>query len=200
MKNTFKFKKYTSALAISALVAGGATAAYAVTVQVHANANFRAALTLNKVADMEFNVIETAAAPAAGDLARLGTDDTITYAVNFTGAGTGTAGKVDITTGTDGATIDVFCETSGILTNGAGSSISVNAVEVVMETGVAPQTGIACQGLATPAFSPVLNLATNNTVLMGGIIDGATAAAFVNAPHSTTLAGGDPVQLDVQYQ
>lgn len=198
MKTTFK--KYTGALAVSALIAGGATAAYAVTVQVHANANFRAALTLSKIADMEFNTIETAAAPAAGDLANLGTDDAITYAANFSGAGTGTAGEVDITTGTDGATIDVFCETSGILTNGATSSIQVNNVEVVMETGVATGTGTACAGLATAALSPVLNLTTNNTVLMGGRIDGATAAGFVNAAHSTTLAGGDPVQLDVQYQ
>lgn len=198
MKTTLK--KYTGALAITALIAGGATAAYAVTVQVDANANFLAALTLNKVSDMEFNTIETAAAPAGGDLARLGTDATITYAGNFSGAGTGTEGNVDITTGTDGATIDVFCETSGTLTDGATSAIDVTLTEVVMETGVAPQTATACAGLGSAAISPVLDLATNNTILMGGVIDGATAAGFVNAAHSTTLAGGDPVQLDVQYQ
>ena len=33
-------KKYTSALAVTALIAGGATVAYAATVQVDANANF----------------------------------------------------------------------------------------------------------------------------------------------------------------
>ena len=149
---------------------------------------------------MEFNTIETAAAPAGGDTAVLGTDANIVYAGNFSGAGTGTEGNIDITTGTDGATLDIFCETSGTLTDGAGSSIDVNAVEIVMETGVAGGAGTACAGLATAALSPVLDLATNNTILMGGTIDGATAAAFVNAPHSTTLAGGDPVQLDVQYQ
>lgn len=193
-------KKYTSALAVTALIAGGATVAYAATVQVDANANFLAALTLVKNTDMEFNTIETAAAPAGGDTAVLGTDANIVYAGNFSGAGTGTEGNIDITTGTDGATLDIFCETSGTLTDGAGSSIDVNAVEIVMETGVAGGAGTACAGLATAALSPVLDLATNNTILMGGTIDGATAAAFANAPHSTTLAGGDPIQLDVQYQ
>ena len=198
MKTTIK--KYTGALAVSALIAGGATAAYAVTVQVDANANFLAALALTKNTDMEFNTIETAAAPAGGDTAALGTDATITYAGNFSGAGTGTEGNVDVTAGTDGATIDIFCETSGTLTDGAGSSIDVVSTEVVMETGVAAGAGNACAGLGVAAVSPVLNLATNNTILMGGTIDGATAAAFVNAAHSTTNAGGDPVQLDVQYQ
>lgn len=193
-------KKYTSALAVTALIAGGATAAYAATVQVDANANFLAALTLVKNTDMEFNTIETAAAPAGGDTAVLGTDANIVYAGNFSGAGTGTEGNIDITTGTDGATLDIFCETSGTLTDGAGSSIDVNAVEIVMETGVAGGAGTPCAGLATAALSPVLDLATNNTILMGGTIDGATATGFVNAPHSTTLTGGDPVQLDVQYQ
>lgn len=198
MKKTMK--KYTGILTVAALITGGATAAYAVTVQVDANASFLAALTLTKNTDMEFNTIETAAAPAGGDTAVLGTDANIVYAGNFSGAGTGTEGNVDITTGTDGATLDIFCETSGTLTDGAGSSIDVNAVEIVMETGVAGGSGTACAGLATAALTPVLNLTTNNTILMGGTIDGATAASFVNAPHSTTLAGGDPVQLDVQYQ
>ena len=193
-------KNYSAVLAVSALIAGGATAAYAATVQVDANANFRAAIALFKNTDMEFNTIETAAAPAGGDTAVLATDAGIDYTGNFSGAGTGTEGNVDITAGTDGATIDIFCETSGTLTDGAGSSIDVVSTEVVMETGVGPGAGSACAGLATAAVSPVLNLTTNNTILMGGTIDGATAASFVNAAHSTTNSGGDPVQLDVQYQ
>ncbi len=192
-------KKILGTAAIFSALAGGMSTAHAM-VDVDVTADFLTALVMAKVNDMAYGVVELGAPINVGDTAQLNTDGTIVYAGNFTGIGTGTAGAVDITAGTDGRVVDVFCDATAGLTNATGaSSINVTGVGFDIETGTAT-VGTACVDQVTPAGNFVLTVATNNTILLGGLLDGGTAAAFVQAPHATTNPGGSPITVDVQYQ
>lgn len=193
-------KKLLSISALTAALVGGVGTAHA-QVDVDASADFLEALVINNVNDMEFNTIEQSAAIAGGDLATLNTDGTIVYAGNFTGTGVGVAGEVQVTAGSNGSTVDVFCEDTAVLTNaGGGSSVNVTGVSVDIQTGTATAGADACVDLSTPATNFVLDVGTTDTVLLGGVLDGGTAAAFVAAPHTTTNPGGNNITVDVQYQ
>jgi hypothetical protein len=149
---------------------------------------------------MDFGTIEFSAAPAAGDTASLGTNGAIAYAGNFSGGATGTAGEVNIATGNVGATVEVFCDNVGTLTRTGGGSINVNNIEVAF-TGGALGSGSACNGVSgAAATTRVLAGGGADLILLGGRLDGATAAAFVGGSYSTANAGGDSIQVDVFYQ
>lgn len=174
--------------------------ARAATTTIEATANFLNAITLANEVDMDFATVEFAAAPAGGDTASLGTDASITYAGNFSGAGTGTAGEVEITTGTVGQTVEIFCDATATLTNGAGADIDVLGIEATFTPG-AYGTGSACNGVAgAAATTRVLAGGGADVILFGGELDGATATAFVAGAYSTASAGGDNIQVDVFYQ
>ena len=192
---------------LSIAVIGGiacSTSVYAATTNINAVANFLTAITLGNEADIDFGTIEYSAVPGAGDTASLGTNGAIAYAGNFSGAGTGTAGSVDVTAGTDTSTIEIFCETSATMTDGAGASIDVVGIEVVPETGAtgAYGSGTACAGLGVAATTMALDIGggTGDTFYFGGQLDGSTAASFVAASYSTANAGGSDIQIDVYYQ
>lgn len=149
---------------------------------------------------MDFATIEFSAAPGAGDTASLGTNGAIGYAGNFAGVGTGTAGEVEITTGTVGETVEIFCDAGATLTDGAGASIDVVGVEVAFAAG-AFGTGSGCNGVGgAAATTRVLAGGGADVILLGGQLDGTTAAAFVAAAYSTANAGGNNIQIDVFYQ
>lgn len=180
------------------------TIALAATTNIDAVAVFLDAITLGNEVDMDFDTVEFSAAPAGGDTASLGTDGAIVYAGNFSGGGTGVAGSVDVTGGTDGQTLEVFCDTTATMTDGGGASIDVVSIETVAEGSEgAFGTGNACNGvLGAAATTMVLDIGggTADRFSFGGQVDGATAAAFVAGSYSTASAGGDDIQIDVFYQ
>lgn len=198
-----KFSNKFLALATAAAIAVPSVV-IAATTNIDATANFLAAITLGNEVDMDFDVIEFAAAPAAGDNADLGTDGSIAYAANFSGPGTGTAGSVDVTAGTDGNTVEVFCDTTATMTDGAGASIDVVSIEAAAEGAEAAfGAASACNGIAgAAATTMVLDIGTGTAdrFSFGGRIDGATAAAFVAGAYSTANVGGDDIQINVFYQ
>jgi len=177
-------------------------AGYAATTNIDAVAEFLTAITLGNEQNMDFATVEFSAAPAAGSTASLGTDGNIAYAGVFSGLGTGTAGSVDITAGTNGQTVEVFCDQTATMTDGSGASIDVAGIEVVAEGGEgAYGTGSACNGTGgAAATNLVLNVGTLDTFVFGGQVDGSTAASFVAGSYSTGNAGGDDIQIDVFYQ
>lgn len=153
-------------------------------------------------ADIDFQSIEFSAIPGAGDTVSIGTDGNIVYAGNFNGFGVGTPGNVDVTVGTNGLTVEVFCDTTATLTDGAGASIDLIGIEAAAENAAAGYgAGSACNGVAGAAATTlVLNLGVLDSFKFGGQLDGATAAGFVSGSYSTGFAGGDDVQIDVFYQ
>ena len=190
-------------LATAAIIAVPISMASAATTNIDAVAVFLDAITLNGEVNMDFDIVEFSAAPAAGDHADLGTNGTIAYLGNFSGGGTGVAGSVTIATGTNGQIIEVFCDTTATMTDGAGASIDVVLIEAAAQnvTGTFAGAGSVCNGVAGAAAT---NLTMNGGVLdtfkFGGRVDGATAAAFVAGSYSTAFAGGDDVQVDIFYQ
>jgi hypothetical protein len=198
-----KMKMKIMMLATVAAVAIPATMAVAASTTLHANAFFRAAITLTATA-MNFSNVDFTAAPSAGtDFVRLGTNNAATYGGVFAaGAGAApTAGDVTINTGTSGLVVDVSCDASGTLANAAGDSLISFTLEVddAASTG-AYGTGFACAGTGTPSTS--LTLDGTDAFKFGAEIDGSTTAgagAFGGA-YSTTNTNGVPVTVVVNYQ
>lgn len=169
---------------------------------IDAVAIFTDGVLVGNEADIDFSNIEFSVAPGAGDTVSIGTNGNIVYAGNFGGLGTGTAGNVDVTFGTNGLTVEVFCDTTATLTNGAGASIDLVGIETAAENATGgPGAGNPCNGVAgAAAASLVLNTGVLDSFKFGGQLDGATAAGFVSGNYSTGMAGGDDIQIDVFYQ
>lgn len=165
-------------------------------------ATFSDGVQVGNEADIDFSNIEYAAAPGVGDTVSIGTNGNIAYAGTFSGFGTGTAGNVDVTVGTDGLTIEVFCDQSATLTDGGGGSIDLTGIEAAAENATgAYGAGGACNGVAgAAATSLVLTLGVLDSFKFGGQLDGTTAAGFGGGSYSTGFAGGDDLQVDVFYQ
>lgn len=195
-----KNKKFLM-LASAAVVALPVAMASAATTNLDATATFLEAITLTPT-DMQFGTIEYSAAPGApADIVELGTDDSITAGGVFSSSGgTIAAGEVAIT-GTDGATLDVACEAGGTLAEAGGGTIALDSVEVTTNVGQgAFGTGNACTGIGNVILSFVLDIGVEDSLRVGGRLDGATTVGFVAGAYSTANAGGDDVQIDVVYQ
>lgn len=165
---------------------------------IDATATFRQAITLGNEADMAFGTIDYVTPVAGADTVTMATDGTLTGAGNFSAAASGTAGSVDIVTGTDGLTVEVQCDTTATLTDGT-ESIQVTGLEIATIDNLAATS--ACAGIGTPAMAFVLNSATNATIKVGGVLDGSTASGgFAGGAFSTANGGGDNIQIDVIYQ
>ena len=202
----FSKNKKLLMLASAAVIALPVSVVSAASTNIDAVAVFLNAITLTPVNDMDFAVVEFSAAPAGGDTASLGTDGSIAYAGNFTGGGTGTAGQVNVATGSDGYVVEVFCDTTATMTEAGGQSIDVVGIEVMEEGGVlgAFGTANACNGIAGLAATTMtldVSGGTADDFYFGGQVDGATASVgFVPGSYSTANAGGDDVAIDVFYQ
>ena len=198
MKNSFL------ALAVVGVVAFSQGAS-ADTTDLHANADFTSGVTLGNEQDFVFGTVDFSGSPGAGDTVSLGTDGSINYAGgNFGGLGTGTPGRVDVTAGTNGQIVEVFCDTSATLTNSTGAS-SIDAVNIKVApenaTGSYSGSGQPCNGTSgAAANSFTLNLGTLDTFVFGAQLDGGTATGLAGANYSTSNPGGDSVQVDVFYQ
>jgi hypothetical protein len=187
--NLKKLLLLTSAIAVAMPLA----VATAATTNIDAVAKFVEAITLGNEVDMDFGQIEFSGAPGAGDTVTLTTAGGVTYAGVFDGGGAGTAGSVEVTVGTVGETVDVFCDNTATMTRTGGGSIGVDNIQVNVGAGA-----VACQGIGSAATTRVL--AGGDVFTFGGRINGATAAGFVAGDYSTANAGGDNIQIDVFYQ
>ncbi|MFN3701508.1 MAG: hypothetical protein ACK4VI_08315 [Alphaproteobacteria bacterium] len=171
---------------------------FAATTDIDVTATFLAAINLGNEVNMDFGIIEFTGAPTMGDRASLGTNGAIAYNGNFSGAGTGTAGAVEIVTGNVGATVEVFCDTTATLTRTGGGAIDAVGIEVSFGAPAAYGAGSACQGPGVAATSH--DLAGGDVMRFGGQIDGDTAAAFVGGSYSTANADGNDIEITVNYQ
>jgi hypothetical protein len=193
-------KKFSYIAAIT--VAAAPFAAWAATTNIDATANFIAAVTLGNEVDMDFGDIVYSTAPVGGDTVTLATDGTLSLTgSSFSPGATGTPGSVDVTAGNDGETVNIQCDATATMGNGAGASIDIVNIEVATEGNEGPaNAGFACAGIGVTATSMVLDLTggTANSFKLGGTIDGATASSF--APGSYSTVNGDDIQIDVVYQ
>lgn len=173
----------------------------AATTSLDVTTNFLQAITLGNEVNMDFGDIEyTTTTLTAADIVTLSPDNSMVAAGAFSSAATGTAGSVDVLTGQNGETLDVFCDATATMTDGASGSIDVTNIVVAAEDNLAVTS--ACNGVggaATAAMSFVLNVGTLDTIAVGGTIDGATAASFAGGAYSTASAGGDNIQIDIVY-
>ncbi|MDD9899919.1 MAG: hypothetical protein OXT65_02960, partial [Alphaproteobacteria bacterium] len=164
-------------------------------------AAFTSAVSLTAIADMDYDTIDIAAAVGSGDLADLGTDGTISYAGNFSGPGTGSAGGVSAGNVEDGVTLEVYCDMTATLTNGGSASIQVTNIETAAEGNLgAFGTRSACtgSGAGSPSMTFVYDAATRSSVYFGGRLNGGTAVSFPaggGTGFSTANTGGASVQL-----
>ncbi|QKK06257.1 MAG: DUF4402 domain-containing protein [Pseudomonadota bacterium] len=167
---------------------------------IDATAKFLQTITLANATPIAFGTIEYSAAPGGADTVSMGTDGSIAVAGVFSSsAGSGTAGSVDIATGTSGETVHVTCDLTAIMSNGAGASIEVDSLEVTdTDNAGAFGTATACDGLAsvTPHIY-VLGSGTDQ-LKFGGRIDGGAAVAFTDGDYSTAT-GGTPFNVQVVY-
>ena len=167
---------------------------------IDATATFRQAITLNNETAMDFGQVDFSGTPAGGDTVTMSPDGSMVSAGNFSGAATGTAGSVDIATGTDGLIVDIRCDASAVLTDGAGASIQVTSISVAAGDDTATVSN--CAGTGSTAMSLTLDSGTanRNQVKLGGVLDGSTATSFVGGSYSTANAGGDTIAVDIIYQ
>ena len=196
----FKNRKFMM-LAAAAAIALPVGLVSAATTNLHATANFRAAITLTPTA-MNFSAVDFSAAPGAGDTISLGSNGSIAYAGVFS-AGTGaapSAGNVNVTTGSSGLVVEVRCNATGTLANAAGTSlIPLNSVQVAATTGVAFGSAAACAGSGAAAAATTLTLDGTDDFKFGARIAGPATGTFGGA-YSTSNTNGVPVVVNVTYQ
>lgn len=171
-----------------------------ITINVDLTASFQHPITLTKQSDMDFGVVEKPAAVVASDRADMGTNGSITYAGNFNGSGTGTAGSVIISGVTNGTTLEVYCDRNITLRNTSGTSrIRVRNIEVAAEDARgAFGTGSACNNLTgAAALSFTYQATTRDQIYFGGRLDGSTASGSINGFFSTANPSGNPLDVTV---
>ena len=185
-------KKLLAATVISLTAISGA---YAVDQDIDADVTFRTALSFANAVAMDFGTIDVGGSAAAVTFDMDVTDGSITNSdtTNYTAPASGTLGSVELE-GDTGATVDISCETSGVLANSGGTS-TINLDNTDFDFNGANIT--ACAGLGTSPLSSTLTAGTD-TIQVGGRLN-LTAAPNIEA-YSTTNTNGNPVTLRAVYQ
>lgn len=166
---------------------------------IDATARFLQTITLNNEVAMDFGTIEFSAAPGGADTVTMDTAGGLAYAGVFSGPATGTAGSVDIATGTAGETLDIYCSDTAVLAETGGATIQLNNIRVA-DFDNAAGGGSACAGGAVVAMSYVMGAGTN-TLRLGGRLDGGViTGTWTDGTYSTATAGGTAITVDVVYQ
>lgn len=157
---------------------------------------FASLVGFTSVTNLAFGTIALAAQPGAADHVDLGTNGTATYTGVFAPqGGTLNAGQVTMNNIQNGVTVEVYCDTSTTMTNGAGKSIQVTGLKVAAEgsTGSYAGAGVACtgSGAGSPATTMVYAAGTRDQFFLGGVLDGGTASpAFPGGSYATSNSGG----------
>src|SRR5690606_39036785 len=126
--------------------------------------------------NMDFSTINYSGVPGAGDTVTLAPTGAIVYGGIFSGGGTGTAGQVDSMACDIGQVVEVFCDASATLSDGAGGTINASLTVTDENTlgSSSPCNGVG--GAAAHSFT--LNTGVLDTFVFGGVLDGSTAAGF----------------------
>ena len=189
---------------IGASFASGAL--YAVQQDIDVLARLRIGLSFANKVDMNFTPttghIDYYGTPAGTDHVNLGTDGAITVdgTVFEPSANTGTVGSVDVN-GDATSSVYITCTTTATLSEtGTGSDITVNSLQLAMNTGVAFNDGsaYACNGLGGTALSHTLD--GTDTILMGGRLVGNATITTASYSSANTSDGGVPATVQVIYQ
>jgi hypothetical protein len=219
----FKLTRLAAACAtVSLLVLSAPT--HAEEQDIDVNAAFRTAILFNVVSPVRFNAVANeyityAAGLGTDDYINIGTDDSLS--TDNTGAGffaqhtTGTAGEVVIGAAIN-SLMDISCDSSATLTTSAGSAdaaLTFVEPEIALTTGgvyVSSTRGVAntpadgtitdCSGVTTETFTSVDTGADGSiTILIGGRIQGITAATMSPTAYSTANPSGTALTLRVTY-
>ncbi len=194
--------KMTAALLLLIPITGLALpAAHAANQSIQATAFFYSGLIVGNEQAIDFNAIQASGQPGAGDRVSMGSNGTIIYSGIFSGSGSGTAGSIDILAGSNGQVVEVFCDPTALLSNGAGGTITA-VIEVSPENNLGSYgTGQPCNGVSgAPSGALILGVGSLDTFKFGGQINGSTATSFTTGSYSTDNAGGDNVQINLLYQ
>lgn len=183
-------------------VAAVAATAWAIEQEIEVSARMRIGLAFTNPINMAFTPAATDFinfyTPIAGtDTVAMATDGTLTSSdmlkLEPTNA-TGTPGSVEFT-GDENSTVDISCDTSAVMMEPVSSTtITVNALEVKMNTGGATGTGTACAGLGTSPLN--YQVAATNKIILGGTLVG---NANIKTAEYDTATGGTPATIRVVY-
>lgn len=170
-----------------------------INVLVDAVIAFQGILGIFAGADMDFGEIEITGAPGAGSTVSLGTNGTRQFAGIFSGTGSGTAGSVSFSGLSDGEMYEISCSQTATLTNASGTaSIDVTGLEITHNnTPGSYGSATPCNGLATPAISGNYSAALGTTLLLGGVLDGATVSGTLTGTHSSSNPGGGFIEVQL---
>mgnify|MGYP003667569012 CR=1 FL=1 len=157
---------------------------------------FEGIIGITASTNMDYGEISLGATPVAGDRAELGTDGSINYAGNFSGPVTGTSGSATISGIASGDIVEVYCSSSATLAGPAGSTIDMTGIEMaVLANQGGYGSGWSCNGAGTPAVVGAYVPTTQDTIFLGGVLDGGTASGTISGDYSTGNPGGSFVDV-----
>lgn len=201
-------KKLLLATAVSAVLVSGALinqARAADNADVDASVETRTAIAVVKDDDMEFGLLDVTIATQAATIVLSPTADSVSGgSATVVTSGTAQSGQVTITT--DGASdIDVTCDTTATLENGAGDTLTVSAITIEATAG-ATFASAACTGAAqaiTPTAADVVLGVGGSLVLAAGGNE-VKAGSFLGATDNYNTVGRTaaaiPVNIQAVYQ
>ena len=176
------------------------SASYAIDTSIEASITTRLAVSAIKGNDMNFGLIEYDVAHS-GDVL-LGTDGSVQLSsasgLNISG-GSATAADISFS-GDTNSTIEISCETGGVLSASNGDTLTLSNVEFALDSGVSAGAGTACTGLGTASSTIDLSANPTPTMFFGATVNIASNAISTSSNFSTTQAGGDQVTIRVVYQ
>ena len=174
----------------------------AVDVDTDASIDTFSALSITKVADMNFGNVSYET-PHSGSI-YLGTDGNVVLiggsGLVLESSAPTHAGAVVVTGDANNSVIDISCQRSGTMTDGAGNSLRVQRAEIAITNGVPARDGTRCFGRQNVIMTLDMAIEPVPVILMGGRINTNNDAIDGDLSYNTLNAGGDPVILRVVYQ
>ena len=169
-------------------------------VDVGAALKTRQVITLDKVEDMNFGLIDYQAGYSGQII--LGSDSQ----VSATGTGLAVsggspqAGQVNVS-GDSTSTIELTCSLTGAMADAAGRLIPLLNTEYALDTGVPSGSGTGCAGVGNAPTLIDFSAQANSTLLLGATADFSSATALSgNADYTSANAGGTPITIQAVYQ
>ena len=209
MKTMTTHKKLLSLTALTAVLGASFVGVQNANAQaqqdLNATAQFQVALVTSLVSDMDFGTIGvTNPTPDPASSALLATDGSITYTNDFQGSGSGVIGQVDITAGSTGTDIDIFCDTTITLDSGAtpGNTIDVTGIGFDFNSATTGAPSTACNGATATAAATNQVSSFNANINLGGTLDASTISGGLDqeALYDSTGANGAAAVVRVAYK
>ena len=204
-----RMKQMIGYLGVSTLALAAAGSAFATDETINVEAQFRIAITLTEVNQVDFTPgsgsIDYTGTITSADCVRLNTNDTLETNGDFsTSLTAGSAGEITIA-GEASTGVSISCTSSGVqLSDNAGTPVLLDMDQLHLEVN-ATGTGTnyagrdyTCAGAGTSAYtSYTLNGSGAGTILLGGRILG--TGSMPSAVYTTSNSGGTPVTVRVIY-